>query len=119
MPPQDSAFDRVRRGVTGTIASAFDVEISDEDFLLRMRKRRDEMQRELRAPIYWRWFKKRVLRSGDEVTIFGLELKRLIRLAGLEVPEDSDDHRFHRVPLPAFADLLAKAEDRAEAERDN
>jgi hypothetical protein len=125
MPDRRNSFDHFRRrsggplgrlheGMAARMAAAFAVDVPEEEFLNSMRKRRDEMLRELKAPPSWRWFKRHILRSGDEVSVTTHELKRLLLIAEMSVPEDVEAG-FLRVPLRPFVDLLAKAEARHEA----
>ena len=90
----------------------FNPELTDAAFLADMRRRGNEMAQELKAPRTWRWIKRHLLRSGDEVTLTGLEYNRLMRLAALESATDVPDYRYERMPLATFAHLVGKAEAR-------
>lgn len=94
----------------------FNPELTDAAFLADMRRRGNEMAQELKAPRTWRWIKRHLLRSGDEVTLTGLEYNRLMRLAALESATDVPDYRYERMPLATFAHLVGKAEARMAGE---
>jgi len=94
----------------------FSSELTDAAFLADMRRRGNEMAQELKAPRTWRWIKRHLLRSGDEVVLTGMEYNRLMRLAALESPSEVPDHRYERVPLASFAHLVGKAEARLAGE---
>lgn len=63
--------------------------LSDQDFLIAMRNRLLELEREMAAPAALRWVKRNLFRIAEARTSLpGLDLKRLLRLAGKEARDD-------------------------------
>ena len=104
------------KGMGERFQGPFNPGLTDAAFLADMRKRGNEMAQELKAPRSWRWIKRHLLRSGDEVTLTGMEYNRLMRLAALGSASEVPDYRYERVPLATFAHLVGKAEAQLQGE---
>lgn len=75
--------------------------LGDDAFMISMRNRRREIERDLAAPEIWRWIKRVLFRAPEVTSVSGFEIKRLIHLAG-RTPPDS---------LPDFTDVDTSYED--------
>ena len=106
------------KGMGERFQGPFNPDLTDAAFLTEMRKRGNEIAQELKAPKTWRWIKRHLLRSGDEVTLSGMEYNRLMHLAALESASEVPDYRYERVPLATFAHLVGKAEARLAGEEE-
>ena len=74
---------------------ALQAELSDEEFLIVMGNRLRELEQERAAPAAIRWIKRNLFSIREETSLPGLDLKRLLRLAGQEVPDNlSNDFRY-------------------------
>ena len=83
-----SVDEILRRGrVSRRAYDALQSQLSDEEFLIAMGNRLREMELERAAPAAIRWIKRNIFFIREETSLPGLDLKRLLQLAGQEVPD--------------------------------
>ncbi len=72
-------------------------ELSDEAFLVAMGNRLRELEQARAAPAALRWIKRSLLSMPEETSLPGLDLKRLLLLAGQDLPERIENDRRYPV----------------------
>lgn len=84
--------------------------LGDDAFMISMRNRRREIERELAVPEIWRWIKRVLFRAPEVTSVSGFEIKRLIHLAGRTPPESLPDFTDVDTSYDDFMRLVSAAE---------
>lgn len=108
-----SVDEILRRGrVSRRAYDALQSQLSDEEFLIVMGNRLRELEQERAAPAAIRWIKRNLFFIREETSLPGLDLKRLLRLAGQEVPDTLSNDQRYPVSYDQMSCLVAVASGR-------
>ena len=100
----------LRRGrVSRRAYDALQSGLSDEEFLIAMGNRLREMELERAAPAAIRWIKHKIFLIREETSLPGLDLKRLLQLAGQEVPDALSNDQLYPASYDQMSRLVAMA----------
>lgn len=112
--PLDVGEVKLAGSVSKGLYDQLQANLSDEDFLVAMDNRLLELEQEMAAPAVLRWIKRNLFRIAEGTTSLpGLDLKRLLRLAGQEVSDSLQDP----VRYPVTCEQLSRLVEAAKAGR--
>ena len=107
----DSGLTGFAGKVSRGLYDKFQASLSDGEFLIAMGNRLGELEQARAAPAALRWIKRRLVSNAEGTSLPGLDLKRLLQLAGQEAPERIENDRRY----PVGYDQLRRLVDAARA----